>query len=306
MSCYLKLLLEFLIFPGFTFLVVSGLLFSWLERKISARLQWRVGPPWYQGFADILKLLGKETIIPRGRKIIFLIAPVISVISVILISLLLYNANFYPQSSFLGDAILLVYLLAIPTLMTILGASSSKNPLSSVGASREMSLYFAYELPFVIIMILCIMKPHGTIRLAEIINYQKFHSPHLYSVSGILAFIINIFIMQAKLGYVPFDIAEAEQEIMAGVYTEYSGFPLAMFKLTKNMLLFVFPLVIITLLWGGLNSFSTIWKYAIIFIITVILKNTNPRVRIDQALKLFWLGLTPVAIISLILGLNNL
>ncbi|MCS7258382.1 MAG: NADH-quinone oxidoreductase subunit H [candidate division WOR-3 bacterium] len=306
MSNYLKFLLEFLIFPGLVFVAIIGLLLSWLDRKISARLQWRVGPPWYQCFADIIKLFGKETIIPQGRKLIFLLAPIVSAISVILISVLLYNANFYPQCSFLGDIILVIYLLALPPLMTILGASASKNPLSSVGASREMTLYFAYELPFVIVTILLIMKAHGSIRLFELINYQKTHGAYLYSISGVITFIIYLFTMQAKLGYVPFDIAEAEQEIMAGVYTEYSGFALAMFKLTKAMLLFVFPMFIITLVWGGINSISTLWKFAIIFILTVLVKNTNPRVRIDQALKFFWLGMTPLAILGLILGLYKL
>jgi NADH-quinone oxidoreductase subunit H len=306
MNGFLKILFEFLIFPGLIFLTVIGLLLTWLDRKITARLQWRQGPPWYQGFADILKLLIKETIVPKRRKFIFILAPVTSVISLVFVSLLLYYANFFPEKSFLGDTILLIYLLAIPPLASILGAASSKNPLSAVGASREMTLYFAYELPFIMITLLLITKTHGQVRLSELIAFQKTNGVFLYSLSGVLGFIVYLFAFQAKLGYVPFDIAEAEQELMAGVYTEYSGFGLAMFKISKAMMLFLLPCVIITLLWGGFNSFSGLWKFSIIFILILLIKNTNPRLRIDQAVRFFWFGLVPLSIISVILGIYNL
>ncbi|MDH5684729.1 MAG: NADH-quinone oxidoreductase subunit H, partial [candidate division WOR-3 bacterium] len=111
---------------------------------------------------------------------------------------------------------------------------------------------------------------------------------------------------QAKLGYVPFDIPEAEQEIMAGPFLEYSGASLAMFRLTRAMMLFLLPLFLITLFWGGFANFWAIPKFLLIVVLIVLIKNTNPRLRIDQALKFFWIGLGGLAIISMILAVSKL
>lgn len=303
----MKILFWFLIFPGFVFSSLIGLFLSWIDRKVTARIQWRVGPPWYQPYADFCKLLLKETLVPEGvSKVLFLFAPILGIIATTSIAVMLFVMNFYPTQSFLGDLIVLIYLLTLPPLGTIIGASASRNPLSAVGASREMTLYFGYELPFLAAILIAIIKTNGHIRIGEIVMYQQMHGPLLYSISGIIAAIVILICSQAKLGYVPFDIAEAEQELMAGVYTEYSGFGLALFKLTKSMLLLLLPCLIITLFWGGLASFWSIPKFLLLLVLIILMKNTNPRLRIDQALKFFWLGLMPIAIIGIILAFSNL
>ncbi|MCX8014714.1 MAG: NADH-quinone oxidoreductase subunit H, partial [candidate division WOR-3 bacterium] len=160
----MKILFWFLIFPGFVFSAVIGLFLSWIDRKVSARIQWRVGPPWYQPYADFCKLLLKETLVPEGvPKILFLFAPILSIVATTSIAVMLFVMNFYPTQSFLGDLIVLIYLLALPPLGTIIGASASRNPLSAVGASREMTLYFGYELPFLAAILTAVVKTNGSI-----------------------------------------------------------------------------------------------------------------------------------------------
>ncbi len=303
----MKILFWFLIFPGFLFSTIVGMLLTWVDRKVTARVHWRVGPPWYQPFADFFKLLLKETMVPEGvSKILFLGAPLLGIIAMSAVAVMLFNMNFFPQQTFLGDLIVLIYLLALPPLGTIIGASASRNPLSAVGASREMTLYFGYELPFLAAVLIAVIKTGGQIRIGEIVMYQQMNGPLLYSISGVIATIAMLICTQAKLGYVPFDIAEAEQELMAGVLTEYSGFGLALFKLTKAMMLFLLPCMIITLFWGGLASFWAIPKFLLLVVLIVLIKNTNPRLRVDQALKFFWIGLMPITILGIILAFSRL
>ncbi|MBC7188594.1 NADH-quinone oxidoreductase subunit H, partial [Candidatus Aerophobetes bacterium] len=301
--------LSFLIFPGFLFTAVIGLLAGWIDRKITARLQWRVGPPWYQNFVDFFKLMGKETIIPAGaRKITFLSAPLIGLVGVTLVSLLLWQMNLYPRSTFVGDLIVIIYLSLLPSLAVVIGGAASGNPLASLGASREMKLILAYELPFIV----AIFTPVGIIReikIGAIVAYQmKNGMMFTHYVSSLLAFIVAFFCMQAKLTFVPFDIPEAEQEIMAGPLIEYSGPPLALFKLTKAMMLFALPVFLITVFAGGMRfdgiqAIYSVIKYLVILLLIILVKNTNVRLRIDQAIRFFWLRMLPLAVIGFVLSL---
>jgi len=295
---------NYLIFPGFLFTAVVGMLASWVDRKVTARVQWRKGPPWYQNFADFIKLLGKEVIVPKQGRFLFLIAPLLGLASVTAVATLLGRSFMYPAESFLGDLIVVIYLLTIPAIALILGASASSNPLASVGASREIKLVLSYELPFILAVAIVILKSGGLIRINDIIKYQMISGSILGSASGAIAFVAAILSMQAKLGYVPFDMSEAEQEIMAGALIEYSGAPLAVFKLTKQMLLVVLPFFLISIFWA--HNPSTLWivlKYVILLVVIILIKNTNPRVRIDQATRFFWGPITIACIIGVILAL---
>ena len=308
MAATLNMVLNYLIFPGLLFTAAVGLLTVWVDRKVSARVQWRVGPPWYQPFADILKLLGKEIVIPEGaRKTGFLLAPLAGLAAVGVVSTVLWLTNMR-GTGFLGDLIGVIYLLTIPSLGMIIGASASSNPLASVGASREMKLVLAYELPFVIAIFTAVTKVVPmSLRLDAIIGYQAAHGVLLGNASCIIAFIVSILCMQAKLTYPPFDIPEAETELMDGTHMEYSGPALAVVKITQAMMLFTLPIFLITIFWGGLQLTGwgllyTIIKYLIIVTIAVLIKNTNPRVRIDQAVRFFWGPVTVLAIIGMILA----
>ena len=290
-------------------ILILGLITSWIDRKVTARVQARIGPPWFQPLADILKLLGKETLVPdEASRYVFLLAPLFGLAGVALASGLLGYVMLQPEVGFLGDVIVLVYLLIIPAIAMIIGASSTGNPLAIVGASREMKLILGYELPYLIVIATVILKTGFDLRLANIIGAQSINGWNLSSISGIIGFIVLLLSTQAKLGLVPFDMPEAEQEIMGGIITEYSGPPLAMIKVTKMMLLVVLPLFMVTLLMGGihLQGISILWsvlKYVSIIVLIVLIRNTNPRVRIDHAVKFFWGPLTILAVIGLVLGI---
>jgi len=303
----LKLLFGIIIFPGFLSTVAAGLLLSWIDRKVTARLQWRSGPPWYQPWADLAKLFGKETIVPQGSATaVFLVAPLLGIVAMTIIAAMVYTMNIHPDRGFIGDLIVLVYLFTIPTIGVFLGGTASRNPLASVGASREMTMYLGYEVPFLIAIATVIVKAGGTIKLGEIILAQRSAGPFLYSISGVIAGLVMLLAVQAKLGFSPFDSPEAEQEIMAGPFIEYSGVALAFFRITKAMMLFVLPLFIVSILWGGFTTWWAAAKFLAIFVLLVLIKNTNPRVRIDQALRFFWTWLSAAAAIGLVLALFGL
>ena len=297
----------YLIFPGFLFSVTVGLMAGWLDRKITARLQWRVGPPWHQNFTDILKLLGKEIIVPEGVKLTFLLSPYLGLISAIFVTGALGRSIISPLESFGGDLIVLFYFLTMPAIALIIGASASRNPLASLGASREMKLVLAYELPFILSIIVIIIKCNGALQIGQILQYQINFGSNVFSFSGAISFIVSIFYLQAKLGLGLFDIAEADQEIMGGVLIEYSGLPLAIFKLTKAIMLYAGPLFIIILFLGrDLSPVFLIAKYLMLLIIAILIRNTNPRLRIDQALRFFWRIPTLAAGIAVLLAMFGL
>lgn len=304
----MKVLLYFLVFPGFLFTAVAGLIAGWVDRKITARLQWRVGPPWYQNFADIIKLLSKEVIVPKeAQKGIFLFAPFLGLTASTVVATILGLANWNTSSGFVGDLIVVWYFLAIPSLALILGGAASGNPLAGVGASREMKLLLSYELPFIIAILVVILKTK-TLSIGEIINYQSANGAFITHLSGIIAFIVALLCVQAKLGLVPFDIPEAETELASGIIIEYSGAPLAVIKLTRYMLLFVLPVFLITLFWGGIHIKGLGWlwallKYLFILLLITIIRNTNPRLRIDQAVKFFWVWGSLLAIVAVVLSI---
>ena len=289
-------------------ILVLGLITSWIDRKVTARVQARVGPPWFQPIADILKLLGKETLVPEGSGgTVFLLAPLFGLAGIAIAAALLGHIMIWPQEGFVGDIVVLVYLLVIPTVALIIGASASGNPIASVGAAREMKLILGYELPYLIVIATVICKSGFDFQLGNIVTFQSQNGLNIGSISGVIGFVVLLLSTQAKLGLVPFDMPEADQELMGGIITEYSGPPLAIIKITKAMLLAVMPLFMVALLMGGihLQGLSILWgilKYIVIVVLIVLIRNTNPRIRIDQAVKFFWGPVTILALAGLVLS----
>ncbi len=305
-------ILAYLLFPGFLFTAIAGMLVSWVDRKVTARVQWRVGPPLLQPLYDFIKLLGKETIVPRGSsKWIFLAAPLLGLIAVTLVSTMVWSAMLWPEKGFTGDLIVMVYFLMIPSLSVILGGFASKNPIASLGASREMKLMLADELPFLIAVFVTVIQAGGAIRLGQLVQYQQTYGWVFGSVSGVLAAIVGVITMQAKLTLVPFDIPEAETEIMSGPFVEYSGPPLAVFKLTRMMMLFTMPAVIVLLFLGGVHfdGWNILWsvlKIGVLLVLITLIRNTNPRLRIDQAVRFMWGPVTVLAVIAVLFAFLGL
>lgn len=304
----LENLFKFIVFPGFLFSGTMGLLAGWFDRKITARLQWRVGPHWYQNFMDIAKLFLKETLIPKSAsRIIFFVMPLFAIAGSTLASTIIMVINQTPGATFIGDLIVVVYLMIVPALALMLGGFASGNPLASLGGSREMKLMLAYELPFLLALVVPIAKCGYSIQLGGIITYQASHGPVFFSVSGALSFIVMLLCMQAKLGFAPFDMPEAETEIVSGMYIEYSGPALACLKIAKAILTFALPALLITLYFGGIKFtmdgiLKSILEYLLILLLMIVIKNTNPRVRIDQAVRFFWRIPTVLAILAVVLA----
>jgi len=306
----LEYLFQFLVFPGFLFSATIGLFAGWIDRFLTARIQWRAGPPWYQNFADVIKLLFyKETLIPEGiSRPVFLGMPLLSLAGATLVSTIILVINASPKAGFLGDLIVIIYLLMIPAIALMLGGFASANPLAGLGASREMKLMLSYELPFIISILVPIIKSGYAIKMGDIIMHQLTYGHTICSYSGVLSFGVMLLCVQAKLGFAPFDMAEAETEIMAGTYIEYSGKALGIFKLSKAVMLFALPVLMIILYFGGI-AFDNLEvfirsaaQYILILALLVVIKNTNPRVRIDQAVAFFWGPVTVLAMIAAILA----
>jgi NADH-quinone oxidoreductase subunit H len=295
-----------LVFPGLLFTALLGMVVSWVDRKVTARVQWRVGPPLLQPFYDFVKLLGKETIVPAGgSRLAFLGAPVMGLAGVTLVATIVGVSALWREHGFVGDIIVVLYLLAVPSLAVILGAAASRNPLASVGASREMKLLLGYELPFILALLVPVVKTGGMLRIGDLMAYQAQNGSFASSLSGVLALVVAILCTQAKLALVPFDQAEAETELMGGALVEYSGTPLAIFKLVKSMMLVVVPMVVVAVLWGGFgasigSALLGLLKFIVLVVIVVLMRNTNPRVRIDQAMKFFWGPVTILAVLAVI------
>jgi NADH-quinone oxidoreductase subunit H len=299
---------------GFVVAAVIGMFAHWFDRKITARVQWRVGPPFFQPVYDFVKLLAKEVVVPQGAsKFLFLSAPLFGLAAVTVVSALMIRTVIFPGQTFVGDLIVAIYLLTIPAQAVILGAFASANPLASLGGSREMKLILSYELPFILVILVPIIKTGSTIKLGSILQYQGASGAVIGSISGVIAFVIGLICMQAKLAKVPFDAPEAETEIMAGAYIEYSGAALGLYKLTQWMMMFAVPFFLMMLFIGAVNwqqswlnlVFAVLIYIGILLFITLV-RNTNPRLRIDQIMKFFWGRVTPLAALAVILAFLGL
>ena len=295
--------LFWILIPGFLLTVVVGIIASWIARKVSALVQWRVGPPILQPFYDIAKLMGKEILIPQeANRAVFVAAPLVGMAGVLLLSTMLWHAAFAPKTEFVGDVIVAIYLLVLPSLALILGSSASASPHASLGTSREMKLVMGYELPLVLALIVVLVKTGGQLSLAGIAEQTSF------SISGLLAFLMGLLCIHAKLGFVPFDMAEAETELASGILMEYSGALLGVWKIMQMMMLVALPMFLVTVFMGGFGSTGAglawgIGKYVLVLVLVILIKNTNPRVRIDQAMKFFWVHCSVILVVAIALAI---
>ncbi len=301
-------LAHILLFPGLLFLLVAGGFLSWFDRKVTAWVQFRKGPPILQPLYDFVKLLSKETIMPRNAsRMTFLTAPIFSAAGAAIAGLLILLPAFGISSGFKGDIIVIFYVLAIPSLTYIIGALASGNPLASVGASREMKLIISYELSFLLIIAAIIFKSDFSMDIAGIMAAQHSEGAFIGSLSGILLFIALLMCIQAKLGFVPFDAAEAETEIASGFLIEFSGPPLAFIKLSKYILILVLPVLAVVLLLGGfdLEDWGILWavmKILLVVLLVTLVRNTNPRLTIRQAMKFFFIWMNLIVIAAIVLN----
>ena len=308
----IKDLFYFIVFPGMIFSVLVGGILSWSDRKITARVQFRKGPPFLQPFYDLGKLFYKETILPKyGAKFTFLAAPVFALFSATMANVFILLPVFFPDAGFKGDLIVIFYLLTIPSLSFIIGALASGNPIGAIGASREMKLIIAYELAFILALAAIVIKTDMSITISDILTKQQTDRAFIGSISGVILFIVILFVIQAKLALVPFDMAEAEAELAHGIFIEYSGTAYAIIKMARYIMLFALPSLLITLLLGGfsLEGIGILWsllKLILVLLLITLIRNTNPRVKINQAMKFFFVWMSLLALVAIGLSIINL
>ena len=306
----LGFLLSFLIFPGMLFSFGVALLYVGIDRKVSARMQNRIGPPVWQEFLDVFKLLGKEDITPRpAQSLLFSIAPLLAVGAVITVMMLLPVYSSQPAFTMVADLIVILYLLNIPAICMMLGGYSSGSPFGSVGAARHIIQLFGYELVF-ILSVLTVAEEVGALRVEEIVSYQAGRGWLLFNWRLLPAALATIIAAQGKLLRIPFDIPEAETEIVHGSLTEYSGPKLALFRVAYDVETLAVAALFSALFLGGPASWSVGWlrvpaivdfliKTLAVVLVTTLIRNIAARLRIDQALKFYWTFILLLALLSL-------
>lgn len=301
-----------LVFPGLLFVAVVGLLLAGIDRKVLARMQKRKGPPVIQPFYDFFKLMGKETIIPReANRKAFLIAPVLGFVSLVVLMLFIPIFGYSPFSTN-ADLIIVLYLLTIPAVALIVGGSASGSPYAGIGISREMVTMMAYELPLVIVLLAVAKKVGGSelvFSLGRICDWQVANGCAIAHWSLIPAALAMLLVIPAEVGTQPFDVAEAETEICEGPLVEYSGAPLAVFKLNTAIKMFIMTALFTVLFFGGIDTgfvaLNAIVLVAICIGLTVLCMTLvhaiMARLKIEHLFKFYWTVVTALAAISLIL-----
>jgi NADH-quinone oxidoreductase subunit H len=275
-----------LLFPGGLFLLALGLIYEWVDRKLLARLQNRVGPRWFQPLADVFKLLAKEEIVPDGvHRWLFLGLPVVALAGSLTAALYVPLAGLTPAHSLPGDLIITLYLLSLLTLSMGLAGSNTLDRFSLVGATRTLTQLFAYEAPFLLAMLGPALVA-GSWQISEIGEYAR---SHWLLLTQPLGFIVAVIGLMGKLELPPFDAPEAETEIVAGALTEYSGRGLALFRLGKNVELVIGLTLIAAFYLGGLaNPLLFAVKTLALMLVIVALRALLARLRIDQTVGLWW------------------
>ena len=305
-----------LIFPGFLFCFLAGMLLCGIDRKLVARMQKRVGPPILQPFYDFFKLCGKETIVPASAsKTTFLMAPLVGLAALVVIQLFIPVFSFSAFSG-MADVIVILYLLLIPAMSIILGGAASGSPYAGVGLSREMVTIISCELPLVLVL-LAVAKTVGSamgtglcFSLSDIAAYQAMNGSLITKLSMIPAAVAMLLIIPGETGNHPFDAAEAETEICEGLLAEYSGAPLGVFKLSHAIKMLTLTSLFVALFLGGLGTGIVALDGIILFLLCVVLTAVSisfvhaitARLKIEQIFKFYWTLVTGLALISLVLA----
>ena len=305
-----------LIFPGFLFCFLAGMLLCGIDRKLVAKMQKRVGPSILQPFYDFFKLCGKETIIPASAsKTTFLMAPLVGLAALVVIQLFIPVFSFSAFSG-MADVIVILYLLLIPAMSIILGGAASGSPYAGVGLSREMVTIISCELPLVLVL-LAVAKTVGSamgtglcFSLSDIAAYQAMNGSLITKLSMIPAAVAMLLIIPGETGNHPFDAAEAETEICEGLLAEYSGAPLGVFKLSHAIKMLTLTSLFVALFLGGLGTGIVALDGIILFLLCVVLTAVSisfvhaitARLKIEQIFKFYWTLVTGLALISLVLA----
>ncbi len=296
------------------FVLLSVLVLVWLERKISADLQSRVGPNRVGGrfgplqtAADALKLLLKEDIFPAGAdRVVFWLAPfVVFVPSLMVFMVLPFGERLAVNDLNLG-VLFVVAVSAFPVIGLIMAGWGSNNKYAVLGAMRAAAQSLSYEVPLVLAMV-CVVVFAGSLRVGDIVAAQREGGWFILRFPLQLAFLLYFITAMAEVNRVPFDLPEAESELVAGYHVEYSGMRFAFFFLAEFAHLFFVSAFCATLFlgaWQGPWLPPAVWfllkSYAIVILIMWI-RWTVPRLRIDQVMGFSWKLLVPLGLAAVVL-----
>jgi NADH-quinone oxidoreductase subunit H len=302
---------ETLVFPGFIYAILVAYLAIWGERKFAAKVQNRVGPLYagalpggiLQNIADFVKILFKEVIIPKDAdKPIFILAPLFAfIVGSIPIVLIPYSPTYVVLDFPLGVLLFFVFTAFYP-LVLLLAGWSSNNKFSFIGSLRALYQQASYEVPLFLSALAPVMLA-GSLRLIDIGDAQgKVWFILVAPISAIVFFTALL----AELEKFPFDIPEADSELVAGWMTEYSGVPYLLYQFAAYIKMVAYAGLFAVLFLGGWNGFSFLpgewWmviKVAIVVLIIISTRAFFPRIRIDQLLNAGWTKLIPLAFLSI-------
>jgi len=309
---WIRLVVGLIIILAFSQL--NALFLVWLERKVAGHIQLRLGPkevgPFglLQTIADGIKLVGKELITPRSAdRTLFVIAPVLVFMPVLVGFLVLpFGPDLILRDMNLG--LLLIFAFSAFTVLAILaGGWAANNKYALLGAIRSVAQNVAYEIPLLLAAMSVVLMVHS-MRFADIVQAQgKIWFIFLQPVAGL----IYLICATAETNRAPFDIPEAESELVAGFHTEYSGMRFGLFFLAEYTNMFIVSAVATSLFFGGwqgpfglsLGLPGVVWfllkTYILIFVIMWV-RWTFPRLRFDQLMNFSWKVMIPLALINLI------
>jgi len=306
------LLLQVLVFPGILFLLALAMALEWVDRKAVARLQARVGPPVLQPLADLVKLLGKEVVTPEGadRRVLDL-GPAVALAAVVTAFLLVPVSGASPLA-FPGDIVVALYLMTLPTIVLFLLGWTSRNVYSAIGSVRAVTQLFVYEVPFYLALVGPAIAA-GTWSISGITAWQGAHGPGwILQPVGLVVALVGL---QAKCERTPFDIPDAETEVLAGPLTELTGRRLGVFLLSRSALLVAGCALLAALYLGGpLRPFGDgawpgpvegfawfLGRTLLLLLLLSALRAGTARIRIDQLNDWGWRVLTPASILQILL-----
>jgi NADH-quinone oxidoreductase subunit H len=275
-----------LFLPGGLFVLASGRVYEWIDRKLIARLQNRLGPRWFQPLADVLKLLAKQEVVPRGANaLMFHALPVIALASVLTAALYVPMAGLAPAWGFTGDLLVAVYLLSVLSLCLSLAGATTTDRFAVAGAGRTLTQLFAYEAPW----LLALLGPAVAASSWQIGDVAAYASTRWLVLGQPVGFAVALMGLVGKLELAPLDAPEADTELVAGPLTEYGGRGLALFRLAKDAALVVGLALVAAFYLGGVaDPFSWVGKTLGLLLAVAFVQTLFARLRIDQTVGLWW------------------
>jgi formate hydrogenlyase subunit 4 len=279
--------------------------FQGVMRRVTARIQSRQGPPLLQPYFDLLKLLGKEDIESGETPVMQRLAVYLSLAAVLTLAWFVPMGFAAPMGG-AGDAFLLIYLLTMCGVCTLLAGLAAGSTYSLIGVSREMMTMVALEPLFAVVLLAAAVHAHS-FRLQAVLS-GSVYSTAGFPWSGLILLGLMLLSFQGFVQRVPFDISEAETEIMEGPLLEYSGPKLAMFRYAQMAKLVIFSALFVALFvpWGADLPFPAGWllfwvKVFVLVLLVTVVAATHARYRIDQAIRWFASQLA-VALFALLLA----